>query len=163
MARVAPRLPRAWLLVVGARNPTTLRERRGPGHPRRPPRSLGYSEDVPEILRANDCCVHASWAGLELIGALREALAVETPVVASDLAGNPELVREGITGLLFPPRDTDALADAIVRLASHRERAGAMGRARAGRRSGFRARQGRADGRTGFTPYRRLLHSTTGA
>jgi glycosyltransferase involved in cell wall biosynthesis len=71
------------------------------------------------------------------------------------------LVREGITGLLFPPRDTDALADAIVRLASDRERAGAMGRA--GRelvvdRFSTRVKVERTEGL-----YRRLLDSTTGA
>ena len=160
MARVAPRLPRARLLVVGARNPVTLYERAEAQGIRGAVHVLGYREDVPEILKASDCCVDASWAGLGLTGALREALAVETPVVASDLAGNPELVRDGITGLLFPPRDTDALADAIVRLASDRERARAMGRA--GRelvvdRFSTRVKVERTEGL-----YRRLLDSTTG-
>ena len=129
MARVAPRAPHARLLIVGARNPAALYERAQAHGIREAVHVLGYREDVPEILRASDCCVDASWAGLGLTGALREALAVETPVVASDLAGNPELVRDGVTGLLFPPRDVAALADALLRLAADREHARAIARA----------------------------------
>jgi glycosyltransferase involved in cell wall biosynthesis len=84
---------------------------------------------MPAILRASFCCADASHAGLGLTGSLREALAVETPVVATDLEGNPELVRPGVTGLLVRPRDVGALAGAILRLAADRERAAAMGRA----------------------------------
>ena len=129
MARVTAQAPHARLLVVGARNPAALYERAQAHGVREAVHVFGYREDIPEILRASDCCVDASWAGLGLTGALREALAVETPVVASDLAGNPELVRDGVTGLLFPPRDVGALADAILRLAADPRRARAMGRA----------------------------------
>jgi glycosyltransferase involved in cell wall biosynthesis len=129
MARVVTRAPHARLLIVGARNPSALYERAHTHGIREAVHVLGYREDVPEILRASDCCVDASWAGLGLTGALREALAVETPVVASDLAGNPELVRDGVTGLLFPPRDVGALADALLRLAADREHARAIARA----------------------------------
>jgi len=75
---------------------------------------LGYRDDVPEILAGSGCCVDASYAGLGVAGTLREALAVETPVIASDLEGNPELVRDGQTGILFPARDVPALAAAMV-------------------------------------------------
>jgi glycosyltransferase involved in cell wall biosynthesis len=129
MARVSRRAPQARLLIVGARNPADLHERAQAGGIRDAVHVLGYREDIPEILRGSDCCVDASWAGLGLTGALREALAVETPVVASDLAGNPELVRDGVTGLLFPPRDVDALAGALLRLAGDREHGTRMGRA----------------------------------
>jgi L-malate glycosyltransferase len=129
MARVTAHAPLARLLVVGARNPRAIYERAQAHGVREAVQVLGYREDIPEILRASDCCVDASWAGVGLTGALREALAVETPVVASDIAGNPELVRDGITGLLFPPRDIGALADAIVRLCADPERGRAMGRA----------------------------------
>jgi glycosyltransferase involved in cell wall biosynthesis len=129
MARVALRAPHARLLVVGARNPAALYERAQAHGIREVITVLGYREDIPGILRASDCCVDASWAGLGLTGALREALAVETPVVASNLAGNPELVRDGVTGLLFPPRDIGALADAILCLAADPRHARALGRA----------------------------------
>lgn len=49
--------------------------------------------------------------------ALMEAMAAGVPVVASRLSGIPELVRHDQTGLLISPRDTEALADALERLA----------------------------------------------
>src|SRR5204862_6707767 len=102
MVAVAAAAPAARLLIVGARSPDSrderVRRRRLDGRVR----VVGYREDVPEILAASDCCVDASYAGLGLTGTLREALAVGTPVVATDLEGNPELVTHGVTGLLVP-------------------------------------------------------------
>jgi glycosyltransferase involved in cell wall biosynthesis len=116
VATVAPRAPRTHLLIVGARRPQGLLERaRHRGLAGRV-HVWGYREDVPEILAASDCCVDASYAGLGLTGALREALAVETAVIGTDLAGNPELVIHERTGLLVPPRRPDALAAALRRL-----------------------------------------------
>ncbi len=63
--------------------------------------------------------------------ALMEALAAERAVVASNLSGIPELVRDGATGLLVPPGDAEALAAAIERLAHEpglRRRLGRAGR-----------------------------------
>src|SRR5437879_13567292 len=93
---------------------------------------LGHRHDIPEILAASDLVVDASYAGLGLTGSLREALAVETPVVATDIEGHPELIVEGETGLLVPPRNPDALAQAILRALEDTPRATAM--ARAGRK-----------------------------
>jgi len=90
-----------------------------------------YREDIPEILAASDVCVDASYAGLGLTGTLREALAVETAVIGTDLEGNPELIEEGVTGLLVPPRDPGSLAKALLRLVGHADLA--KGMARAGR------------------------------
>jgi len=53
------------------------------------------AEHVAEILAGSDCSVDASFAGLGLTGALRESLAVATPVVATAVEGNPELVIDG--------------------------------------------------------------------
>ncbi len=89
-------------------------------------------EDIPEILAASDCCVDASYLGLGLTGTLRESLAVETPVIGTDIEGNPELVIEGKTGFLVPPRDPEALAKAILRVIEHPAAAKEM--ARAGRK-----------------------------
>jgi colanic acid/amylovoran biosynthesis glycosyltransferase len=63
---------------------------------------------------------------------LMEAMASGLPVVASRLSGIPELVTDGVDGLLVPPGDDGALADALARLAgdpAERERLGAAGRA----------------------------------
>ncbi|MFH1502100.1 MAG: glycosyltransferase [Candidatus Eisenbacteria bacterium] len=76
----------------------------------------GYRPDVPEVLAALDVSVNCPRAGEGLSGAVRESLAAGKPVVATDVGGNRELVRDGETGLLIPPDDPDALAGAILRL-----------------------------------------------
>lgn len=115
MATVQRQAPRARVLFVGARRPDVHRERaRAAGLDPGTVRVLGYRTDIPEILAASDCCVDASWTGLGLTGTLREALAVQTAVIGTALEGNPELVIDGTTGLLVPPRDRDALARAIL-------------------------------------------------
>ena len=92
----------------------------------------GHREDIPEILAASDLVVDASYAGLGLTGSVREALAVETPVIATDLEGMPELITDGETGFLVPPRNPEALGQAILRMLDNPARAQAM--ARAGRK-----------------------------
>lgn len=116
MATVTARTPSAHLLIVGARDPQRLHEQaRGLGLHRNF-HVVGYREDVAEILAGSDCSVDASYLGLGLTGTLRESLAVATPVVATAVEGNPELVIDGETGLLVPPRDVPALAKAIERV-----------------------------------------------
>jgi L-malate glycosyltransferase len=134
MTRVCHAAPHARLLFVGAPPPRVpiLHDkafRRGIGES---VFVLGHREDIPEILSGSDLVVDASYAGLGLTGSLREALAVETPVVATDIEGHPELILEGETGLLVPPRNPDALAQAILRVLENPTRARAM--ARAGRK-----------------------------
>jgi glycosyltransferase involved in cell wall biosynthesis len=64
---------------------------------------------------------------------VREALAVETPVIATDLEGMPELITDGETGgFLVPPRNPEAMGQAILRMLDNPARAQAM--ARAGRK-----------------------------
>ena len=45
---------------------------------------------------------------------LLEALYLLRPVVATDVGGNPEIIKNGKTGLIVPPKDPDAIADAII-------------------------------------------------
>jgi glycosyltransferase involved in cell wall biosynthesis len=59
---------------------------------------------------------------------LMEAMASELPVVSSELSGIPELVDNGYTGLLAPPRDIGALADALQKLLHNSEMRSQMGR-----------------------------------
>ena len=65
----------------------------------------------------------------ELLGLTAlEAMACGTPVVASDLGGLPEIVEDGVTGLLFPPGDTCALRDQISTLLADRRLGERLGR-----------------------------------
>jgi glycosyltransferase involved in cell wall biosynthesis len=59
---------------------------------------------------------------------LMEAMAMEVPCVATWIAGIPELIRDGIDGLLVPPADAEALAAAIARLMDDPELAARLGR-----------------------------------
>lgn len=120
MALVAPALASARVLFIGApppRIPEVLARAAERGLAGRVA-VLGHRDDVPEILTASDVVVDASWAGLGLTGSLREALACGRPVIGTALAGMPELIEDGRTGLLVPPRDPDALAQAILKLAA---------------------------------------------
>jgi glycosyltransferase involved in cell wall biosynthesis len=128
-ARVVPKAPHVRLLVVGARGPAPLAARARELGIAEHVRLLGYRDDVPQILAASDCCIDASWKGLGLTGTLPEALAVGKPVLGSNLEGHPEVVRPGVTGHLFEPRDVAGIAEAILALARDPERARAMGRA----------------------------------
>ncbi len=134
MRTVAARAPNARLLFVGANEPKAkiLREKAAARGLADVVSVLPLREDIPEILAASNCCVDASYAGLGLTGALREALAVETPVIGTDIEGNPELILDGETGLLVPPRNPAALAQAILRIMENPLRAKEM--ARAGRK-----------------------------
>lgn len=60
---------------------------------------------------------------------LMEAMASGLPVVASDLSGIPELVDSGLTGILVPPQDPEAIADALETLARDVDLRVSMGRA----------------------------------
>ncbi len=75
----------------------------------------GRRDDVPAVTAALDVAVLPSYR--EALGlTILEAMALSRPVVASNVGGIPEMVEDGVTGLLVPPRDADALAGAIVRL-----------------------------------------------
>ena len=129
MALVIAQAPHVRLLVVGSRAPELLMARARARGIAEQVRILGYRDDVPQILKASDCCIDASWKGLGLTGTLPEALAVGTPILASDLEGHPEIVLHGTTGLLFTPRDIAGIAQAILTLANDPAGAQAMGRA----------------------------------
>jgi glycosyltransferase involved in cell wall biosynthesis len=89
----------------------------------------GFVTDMPAALAAMDVVVCASTRGEGLTGSVREALAMARPVVSTDVAGNRELVRDGKTGLLTPPKDPARLARAISRLLTDRDEAKALGTA----------------------------------
>lgn len=93
---------------------------------------LGQVRDVPALLaRAGLFVLPSRTEGISLT--LLEAMASGLPVVTTRVGGNPEVVAEGETGLLVPPGDPPALADALQRLwhdAAARQRLGQAGRLR---------------------------------
>jgi glycosyltransferase involved in cell wall biosynthesis len=80
-------------------------------------RFLGATDDVPARLHALDIFVISSLHEGTTTTAL-EAMACGLPVVATAIGGIPEVVEDGMTGILVPPADPEALAAAILRLAA---------------------------------------------
>jgi glycosyltransferase involved in cell wall biosynthesis len=115
---VADRFPDAKFLIVGE------------GALRRPLEALitdlglgarvvltGFRDDPMEILSTFSCFVLSSY--LEGLGtSVMDAQAMGVPVVATRTGGVPDIVEDGVTGLLVPPRDPAALSGAIVRMLS---------------------------------------------
>jgi sugar transferase (PEP-CTERM/EpsH1 system associated) len=88
---------------------------------------LGDRLDVPEILKVLDLFVLSSVSeGLAVT--LLEAMASELPIVATAVGGNPEVVIHNETGIIVPPQDPAALAEAITWMIDHPEEAVRMGR-----------------------------------
>jgi glycosyltransferase involved in cell wall biosynthesis len=88
---------------------------------------LGWRNDVAAIIACVDVVVLSSlWEGLPYT--LLEAMASGKPVVATAVNGSKELIRDGQTGLLVPPADSRALADAVLTLLDSSEVAVEMGR-----------------------------------
>lgn len=92
---------------------------------------LGARRDLGDLLAAIDMFVMPSlWEGLPLSMVL--AMGAGLPVIATRVAGIPEVVRDGTTGLLVPPADVPALGAALARLVSDpalRQSLGAAARA----------------------------------
>jgi glycosyltransferase involved in cell wall biosynthesis len=111
-------VPDAYLLVIGEGSQRDALERQAG--------DLGINDhviftgrrdDVPAVTAALDVAVLPSYReahGLTIL----EALALSRPVVASNVGGIPEVIEDGVTGLLVPPHASQALADAIVRFLS---------------------------------------------
>lgn len=81
---------------------------------------MGYRGDMPQVISALDLYVLPSlWEGLPL--ALCEALAMGKRVLCTSVGGNPEVVLDGESGFVVPPKDPAALAKRILQAANERE------------------------------------------
>ncbi len=94
---------------------------------------LGVRSDILQLLSESDVFILPSdWEGVPLT--VLEAMATGKPVIATTVGGVSELVEDGRTGILVPPKDPKALAQAILRLAKDpamRESMGKEGQKRA--------------------------------
>lgn len=133
MRRVVDRAPGTIGLIVGeGREKEALLAQRDALGLGDAVRLVGYWPDLAEAFAALDVFVLPSlMEGHPL--AILEAMAAGKPVVATDVGGNGEAVQPDVTGLLVPPADPAALADAILSLLAEPERSLALGEA--GRRS----------------------------
>jgi len=92
-------------------------------------RLAGRRPDAAELVAAADVCVVPSRWEEAFCLAAAEPLARGRPLVATSVGAIPELVRDGVTGLLAPPADPPGLAAAILRLLQDPDLAAALGRA----------------------------------
>jgi glycosyltransferase involved in cell wall biosynthesis len=133
--------PRLRLLLVGSAKFTApgtrfdnagyereLRERIDAGGLHDVVTLLGEREDVPAVMAALDLLLVPSWR--EAFGRVAaEAMAAGVPVIATDVGGPAEIVRDGIDGRLLAPRDPQTWAATIAELLDDAPRRAAMGRA----------------------------------
>jgi glycosyltransferase involved in cell wall biosynthesis len=122
-------VPDAYLLVVGE---GSLREEL-----ERQARALriahrvvftGRRDDVPAVTAALDVAVLPSYREAQGLSIL-EAMALSRPVVATAVGGIPEMIEDGVSGLLVQPHDAPALAAAVSRLLRDHPYADSMARA----------------------------------
>ncbi len=132
--RLAGAHPRAHLLLAGEGDLRASLEARAAVLPR--VRLLGFRDDIPDLLAAADAFTLTSH--LEGLGtAVMDAMCCALPVLATRAGGIPELIEDGVDGLLAPVGDAAAVAGQLARILAEpalRTRLGEAARATAARR-----------------------------
>lgn len=82
---------------------------------------LGHREDIAEILVSLDIIVHPSYGHEGVPQTILQALAMRKPVVATQVGSISEVVIEGQTGLLIPPRDAEKIAQGVIEIYKNSE------------------------------------------
>ena len=90
--------------------------------------AIEYRTDMPNVFASCDVVVDASWAGTGITGTIREGMAMEKPVIATDAGGNAELVSSPDMGWLIPMKNRAALTGALLKVMGNRDRAAEVGR-----------------------------------
>ena len=86
---------------------------------------------MPEILQELDLSLLPSWDE-PFANVMLESMSMRTPLLVSEVGGGPELVEDGVSGRLLPPKRPQAWASAIADLLTDREALGRMGTGREG-------------------------------
>jgi len=76
-------------------------------------KTLGFRNDIPDIIASLDVAVNSSIAGEGISGFIREALSMQKFVIATDVGGNSEIVKNYKTGIIVEPRNSQQIADAV--------------------------------------------------
>jgi glycosyltransferase involved in cell wall biosynthesis len=128
---VAPRHPRVHLLLIGCRGEAEKNEvqayAREVGIADRVT-AIEYRTDMPNVFASCDLVVDASWAGTGITGTVREAMAMEKPVIATNAGGNGELVSSQSVGWLIPMKNRAALTQALFEVIEDPAHAAEVGR-----------------------------------
>ena len=89
----------------------------------------GRREDVPDLMAMSNVVAAPTFYREGLPRTLLEAAASGLPLIGSDIAGVREAINDGVNGILIPPRDVHALAQAIEELAGDPEKSARYGNA----------------------------------
>lgn len=117
--RIAPHVPQACLLICGFAGDhdlmKTLQRLAAAGGAAGRVWFMNSRNDIPEMLHALDVVVSPSLSE-GFSNAILEAMAAGKPVIATRVGGSPEQIIDGVTGLLVPPQDAGAIAQALLTL-----------------------------------------------
>ena len=125
LAELTPRYPRLRGLIVGA---PELHEQPYRDELQKLSRDLGlegivkftgFREDVPSLLHGMDVMVHSSISPEPFGRVIIESMAARTVAIGTDAGAVPEVIQDGATGLLVPPDDVGAMAQAIAYVLDH--------------------------------------------
>lgn len=129
---VVPRHPQVHLLLIGCRTDAekelvaAYAKEKGIGSH---VTGVEYRSDMPNVFASCDAVVDASWAGTGITGTIREAMAMQKPVVATNAGGNEELVSSRRVGWLIPMKNRPALTGALLEIIDDPARAASVGAA----------------------------------
>jgi glycosyltransferase involved in cell wall biosynthesis len=115
------------LLLIGKMNAVSLSKQIGKSPMKDRIHLAGFRRDAPAVQAACDVAVLPAVKREGLPKVIIEAMAYGAVPIVTDSGGSPELVEDGISGLIVPPRDASAIAGAVSFLYHHPERRNEMG------------------------------------
>ena len=76
----------------------------------------GFVKNVADYYNISDISLNCSWGTEASSLALAEGMSLGRPAVVTDFGGNPYMITDGVNGLVVPKRNSEAMADAIIRI-----------------------------------------------